>query len=81
MIVNYNLILIAIAVTILIIIAIGFSAYNPEPVEGQEMKMCFSRFEDFVKEKLKHINDTDFEIIFPCEEFNKSAVPEDESGK
>lgn len=73
---------IAVLIAIIITIALGFMNWiNPEPVEGQKEKMCFNRFEDFVKERLKHINDTNYEILFQCDELNRSAIPEDESGK
>jgi hypothetical protein len=42
---------------------------------------CFNDVNDFFQEKMKHINDTDFTIVYPCPEFNRSQVPEDESGK
>lgn len=73
---------IVIIAAIIATILMAFSPkINPEPVEGAKEKACFNRFEDFVKERLKHINDTNIEILFQCDELNKSAIPEDESGK
>ncbi|HJX79174.1 hypothetical protein [Glutamicibacter sp.] len=47
---------------------------------GQQTE-CFSDINDFFREKIKHINDTDITIVFPCPELNRSQIPEDESGK
>jgi hypothetical protein len=42
---------------------------------------CFNDINDFFTEKIKHINDTDITIMFPCPELNRSQIPQDESGK
>jgi hypothetical protein len=42
---------------------------------------CFSNLDDYFRERLQHINDTDYNIIFPCPEFNRNQTIEDESGK
>ena len=79
---NLNLLLIAIIVAILIVIAIGFSSHNPEPVAGQGMTMCVDDLNEYFKQRLQHMNDTEFTVVHPCPPLDLSEMPRDsESGK
>lgn len=70
--------IIIIAVIIAVILMAFAPKINPEPVEGQTA--CFAT-EDLKKLFLNHSTDTQYKILGPCKELNRSAIPEDESGK
>ncbi len=68
-----------IAIFTLIAYLVGGDDMN---VNGQQMIMCFTNKEladKFVNNSL--LDKTQYTIVIPCSELDKSKIPEDESGK
>jgi hypothetical protein len=63
--------------------AFCFSGDNNYTIEKQAYASCFSKLDDYFKERLRHINDTDYSVIFPCPEDDNllnQTYDKDESG-
>jgi hypothetical protein len=60
-----DLIGLGIIIGIIICLIIGISSYSNEPVNGDQ-SACFNRLDDYFQQRVKHINDTEFKMFFPC---------------